>query len=63
MSILRKVLGMLMLTSLVVNMVVGATLIWCVAVNKDFVPTTMSIYRNGEIVRLYQEALEYELPD
>ena len=44
-------------------MVVGATLIWCVAVNKDFVPTLVSIYKNGEMVRLYQEALEYELPD
>ena len=63
MNILRKVLGMLMLTSLIMNMVVGATLIWCVAVNKDIVPTLVSIYKNGEMVRLYQEAYEYELPD
>lgn len=60
---LKKILGILFLINLIVNMVVGATLIWCVAVNKDIVPTLVSIYKNGEMVRLYQEAYEYELPD
>ena len=60
---LKKVLAMLMLGNLIVNMVVGATILWTVTVNKDFVPTLVSIYKNGEMVRLYQEAYEYELPD
>jgi hypothetical protein len=51
------------LLNLVVNMAVGAVLLWTVTMNKDFVATIQSIYHNGEMVRIYQEALEYELPD
>lgn len=60
---LRKVVGMMMLTSMLINMIITATLIWCVAVNKDFVPTLVSMYKHHEMVMIYEKAYDCELPD